>query len=78
MISQDNTSKALSDIGKWLNTRNCLREIQSSEDTPPFEVVKNIWEQISKSPKGGIVVKENLAIDEHNSSFERLNEEMPH
>ncbi|KAA0067299.1 ty3-gypsy retrotransposon protein [Cucumis melo var. makuwa] len=35
-------------------------------------------EQISKSLKGGIVIKENLAIDEHNSSSERSNEEVPH
>ncbi|KAA0054932.1 ty3-gypsy retrotransposon protein [Cucumis melo var. makuwa] len=47
-------------------------------DTPPFEVTKNIWEQISKPPKGGIVIKENPAIDEHNSLSERSNEEVPH
>ncbi|KAA0065417.1 ty3-gypsy retrotransposon protein [Cucumis melo var. makuwa] len=42
---------------------------------PLFEVAKNIWEQISKPPKGGIVIKENPAIDEHNSLSERSNEE---
>ncbi|KAA0048159.1 ty3-gypsy retrotransposon protein [Cucumis melo var. makuwa] len=78
MTSQDNTSKAFSDIGKRANTRSRSREIQSSEDTPPFEVAKNIWEQISKPPKGGIVIKENPAIDEHNSSSEHSNEEVPH
>ncbi|KAA0065378.1 ty3-gypsy retrotransposon protein [Cucumis melo var. makuwa] len=77
MTSQGNTSKALSDIGKWPNTRSRSREIQSSEDMPPFEVAKNIWEQISKPPKGGIVIKENPAIDEHNSLSERSNEEVP-
>ncbi|TYK10708.1 ty3-gypsy retrotransposon protein [Cucumis melo var. makuwa] len=69
MTSQGNTSKALSDIGKRPNTRSRSREIQSSEDMPPFEVAKNIWEQISKPPKGGIVIKENPAIDEHNSLY---------
>ncbi|KAA0025354.1 ty3-gypsy retrotransposon protein [Cucumis melo var. makuwa] len=43
---------------------------------PPFEVAKNIWEQISKPPKCGIVIKENPAIDEHNSLSERSNEEV--
>ncbi|KAA0031754.1 ty3-gypsy retrotransposon protein [Cucumis melo var. makuwa] len=77
MTSQGNTSKALSDIGKRPNTRSRSREIQSSEDMPPFDVAKNIWEQISKPPKGGIVIKENPAIDEHNSLSERSNEEVP-
>ncbi|KAA0039052.1 ty3-gypsy retrotransposon protein [Cucumis melo var. makuwa] len=45
---------------------------------PPFKVPKNIWEQFSKPPKGGIVIKENPVIDEHNSSSERSNEETPH
>ncbi|KAA0059879.1 ty3-gypsy retrotransposon protein [Cucumis melo var. makuwa] len=76
--SQGNTSKALSDIGKRPNTRSRLREIQSSEDMSPFEVAKNIWEPISKPPKGGIVINENLVIDEHNSSSERSNEKVPH
>ncbi|TYK06432.1 uncharacterized protein E5676_scaffold163G001350 [Cucumis melo var. makuwa] len=44
---------------------------------PPFEVAKNIWEQISKPLKGGVVIKENPAIDEHNSLSERSNEEVP-
>ncbi|TYK24168.1 ty3-gypsy retrotransposon protein [Cucumis melo var. makuwa] len=78
MTSQGNTSKALSDIGKRPNTRSRSREIQSSEDMPPFEVAKNIWEQISKPPKGGIVIKENHAIDEHYSSSKPSSEEMPH
>ena len=78
MTSQGNTSKALNDIGKWPNTHSRSREIQSSEDTTPFEVAKNIWEQISKLSKGGIVIKENPAIDEHNLSFECSNEEVPH
>ncbi|KAA0045444.1 ty3-gypsy retrotransposon protein [Cucumis melo var. makuwa] len=78
MTSQDNTSKALRDIDKRPNTRSRSMEIQSSEDTPPFEVTKNIWEKISKPPKGGIVIKENPAIDEHNSSSEHSNEEVPH
>ena len=77
MTSQGNTSKALSDIGKRPNTRSRSREIQSSEDMPPFDVAKNIWEPISKPPKGGIVIKENLAIDEHNSLSDRSNEEAP-
>ncbi|KAA0058531.1 ty3-gypsy retrotransposon protein [Cucumis melo var. makuwa] len=76
MTSQGNTSKALNDIGKWPNTHSRSREIQSSEDTTPFEVAKNIWEQISKLSKGGIVIKENPAIDEHNLSFECSNEEL--
>ncbi|KAA0043321.1 ty3-gypsy retrotransposon protein [Cucumis melo var. makuwa] len=74
MTSQGNTFKALSDIGKRPNTRSRSREIQSSEDMPPFEVVK-IWEQISKPPKGEVVIKENPAIDEHNSLSERSNDE---
>ncbi|KAA0056499.1 ty3-gypsy retrotransposon protein [Cucumis melo var. makuwa] len=37
MTSQGNTSKALSDIGKRPNTRSRSREIQSSEDMPPFD-----------------------------------------
>ncbi|KAA0056121.1 ty3-gypsy retrotransposon protein [Cucumis melo var. makuwa] len=78
MTSQGNTSKALSDIGKRPNTRSRSREIQSSEDMPPFEVAKNIWEKISKPPKGGIVIKENHAIDEHYSSSKPSSEEMPH
>ncbi|KAA0046294.1 ty3-gypsy retrotransposon protein [Cucumis melo var. makuwa] len=77
MTSQGNTSKVLSDIGKRPDTRSCLRKIQSSEDMPPFEVAKNIWEQISKPPKGEIIIKENLAINEHNLSSERSNEKVP-
>ncbi|KAA0051097.1 ty3-gypsy retrotransposon protein [Cucumis melo var. makuwa] len=45
---------------------------------PPLEVAKNIWEQISKPPKAGIIIKENHVIDEHNSSFESSNEEVPY
>ncbi|KAA0055534.1 ty3-gypsy retrotransposon protein [Cucumis melo var. makuwa] len=45
---------------------------------PPFEVAKNILEQISKPPKGGIVIKENHAIDEYYSSSKPSSEEMPH
>ncbi|KAA0050397.1 ty3-gypsy retrotransposon protein [Cucumis melo var. makuwa] len=78
MTSQSNTSKALSNISKRPNTRSRSREIKSSEDMPPFEVAKNIWEQISKPPKGGIVIKENSAIDEHNSLSDRSNEKVPH
>ncbi|KAA0047487.1 ty3-gypsy retrotransposon protein [Cucumis melo var. makuwa] len=78
MTSQDNTSKNLSDINKRSNTRNCLRETQSSEDMSPFEVAKNIWEQLPKPLKGEIIFKENLVIDEHNSSLKHSNEEMPH
>ncbi|KAA0060396.1 ty3-gypsy retrotransposon protein [Cucumis melo var. makuwa] len=77
MTSQGNTSKALSDIGKRPNTRNRSREIQSFEDMPHFEVAKNVWEQISKPPKGGIVIKENPTIDEHNSLSKHSNEEAP-
>ncbi|KAA0055890.1 ty3-gypsy retrotransposon protein [Cucumis melo var. makuwa] len=77
MTYQGNTSKALSDISKRPNTRSRSREIQSSEDMPPFEVAKNIWEQISKPPKGGVVIKKNPTIDEHNSLSERSNEEAP-
>ncbi|TYK15843.1 ty3-gypsy retrotransposon protein [Cucumis melo var. makuwa] len=67
MTSQGNTSKTLSDINKQPNTCCHSREIRSSENTPSFEVAKNIWEQISKAPKGGIVIKENPVLDEHNS-----------
>ncbi|KAA0066971.1 ty3-gypsy retrotransposon protein [Cucumis melo var. makuwa] len=77
MTSQCNTSKALSDIGKWPNTCSRSREIQSSKDMPLFEVAKNIWEQISKPPKGGIVIKDNPTIDKHNSLSERSKEEAP-
>ncbi|KAA0061208.1 ty3-gypsy retrotransposon protein [Cucumis melo var. makuwa] len=77
MASQGNTSKALSDIDKRPNTCSRSREIQPSQYMPPFEVAKNIWEQISKPPKGGIVIKENPAIDEHNSLSEHSNEEAP-
>ncbi|KAA0043179.1 ty3-gypsy retrotransposon protein [Cucumis melo var. makuwa] len=78
MTSQGNTSKAFSDISQRPNTRSHSKEIQSSKDMPPFEVAKNIWEQISKPLKGEIVIKEIPAIDEHNSSFECSNEEVPH
>ena len=43
-----------------------------------FEVAKDIWEQMSKPPKGGIVTKKNLVIGEHNSSSKRSNKEMHH
>ena len=43
-----------------------------------FEVAKNIWKQLSKSPKGGIIIKENNVNDEKISSSECSNEEMPH
>ncbi|TYK16273.1 retrotransposon protein putative ty3-gypsy sub-class [Cucumis melo var. makuwa] len=52
MTSQGNTSKALSDIGKRPNTRSRSREIQSSEDMPPFEVAKNIWSKSLSHQKG--------------------------
>ena len=45
---------------------------------PSFEAAKNIWEQLSKPPKGGIIVEENPVIDEQISSCERSNEKMPH
>ena len=77
MTFQGNTSKALGDISKRPNTRSRSRKFYSFEDVPHFEVAKNIWEQISSPPKSGIVIKENLVIDEHNSSSERLNEEGP-
>ncbi|KAA0035895.1 ty3-gypsy retrotransposon protein [Cucumis melo var. makuwa] len=70
MTSKGNTFKALSDISKRLNTHSCLKKAQSYEDMLPLEVAKNIWEQLSKPPKGGIVIKENLVIDEHISSLE--------
>ncbi|KAA0025793.1 ty3-gypsy retrotransposon protein [Cucumis melo var. makuwa] len=44
----------------------------------PLKSQRILWEQISKPPKGGIVIKENSMIDEHNLSFERSNEEVPH
>uniref|UniRef100_A0A9I9E954 Ty3-gypsy retrotransposon protein n=1 Tax=Cucumis melo TaxID=3656 RepID=A0A9I9E954_CUCME len=44
----------------------------------PFKVAKNIWENFSKPPKGGIVIKENHVIDEHNSSSEHSSEETPY
>ncbi|KAA0052352.1 ty3-gypsy retrotransposon protein [Cucumis melo var. makuwa] len=78
MTSKDNTSKTLNDICKQPNTRNRSRETQSSEDMPHFDVAKNIWEQIPKPPKKEFVIKENLVINKHKSSFERLNEEVPH
>ena len=78
MTSQGNTSKALSDISKQPNTHNRSRETQSSDNMPPFEVPKNIWEQIFKRPKGEIVIKENSMIDEQNLSSKRSNEEVPH
>ena len=33
---------------------------------------------MSKPPKDGIVIKENIVIDERNSSFEHPNKEIPH
>ncbi|KAA0063235.1 ty3-gypsy retrotransposon protein [Cucumis melo var. makuwa] len=78
MTSQSNTSKALSDISKRPKTHSRSRETQSYKDMPPFEVANNIWEQFSKQPKGGIIIKENLVINKHNSSFELSNEETPH
>ncbi|KAA0041995.1 ty3-gypsy retrotransposon protein [Cucumis melo var. makuwa] len=78
MTSQDITFKALNDINKWPNTCSCSRETQSSKDMPPFEIEKHVWEQISKPLKSGVVIKENLMTDEHNSSSEHSNEEVPH
>ena len=78
MTSQGNTFKAPSDISKQPNTRSRSRETQSSEKISSFEVTKNIWEQLSKPSKGGIIIKENPAIDEQIFSCERLNEETPH
>ena len=78
MTSQGNTFKAPSAIGKQPNSRGRSRETQSSEEMSSFEAAKNIWEQLSKPPKGGIIIKENPLIDEQISSCERSNEEMPH
>ena len=78
MTSQGNTSKALSNINKRPNTRSCSKETQSSKDMPPFKVAKNIWKQISKPPKGRIIIKENPVTDKYNSSSERSNDEVPH
>ena len=78
MTSQGNTFKATSDIGKQPNTRSRSRKTQPSKEMSSFEVAKNIWEQLSKPPKGGIIIKENLVIDEQISFCERSNEEMPH
>ncbi|KAA0033276.1 ty3-gypsy retrotransposon protein [Cucumis melo var. makuwa] len=78
MTSKGNASKALSDISMRPNTHNRSKETQSYKDMSPFEATKNIWEQFSKPPKGGIVIKENHVIDEHDSSFEHSSEEMPH
>ncbi|KAA0061275.1 ty3-gypsy retrotransposon protein [Cucumis melo var. makuwa] len=64
MTSKGNTSKALSGINKRLNTPIRSKKTQSSKDMQTFEVVKNIWEQVSKPPKGGIIIKENPVIDE--------------
>ncbi|KAA0066364.1 ty3-gypsy retrotransposon protein [Cucumis melo var. makuwa] len=78
MTLKGNTSKALSDISKRRNTCNRSRETQSYEDMAPFEVAKNVWEQLSRQLQGEIVIKENPAIDKHNLSFEHLTEETPH
>ena len=78
MTSHDNTSKAPSDIDKQPNTRNPSRETQSYEEMPSSEVAKNNWEQLSKPPKCGIIIKENVVINEQISSCKRSNEEMPH
>ena len=43
-----------------------------------FEITKNIWEQLPKPSKVGVIIKENIVIDEQISSSEHLNEEMPH
>ncbi|TYK22608.1 gag-pol polyprotein [Cucumis melo var. makuwa] len=74
MTSKGNTSKALSDFSKRPNTRSHSRKTQSSEDIPPFEVANNIWEQMSKPPKDGIVTKENFVIDDNNLSSEHSND----
>ena len=78
MTFQDNTSKVPSDIGKQPNTCSRSREIQSSEEMPSFEIVKKIWKQLAKPPKGGIIIKENPMIEEQISSSEHSNEKMPH
>ncbi|KAA0049827.1 ty3-gypsy retrotransposon protein [Cucumis melo var. makuwa] len=78
MMSKGNTSKALSDISKRPNTHSHLWKTQSSKEMSPFEVARNIWEQLSKPPKGGIIIKENLVIDEHSSFFGSSDEETPH
>ena len=78
MTSQGNTSKSPSDIGKQPNTHDRSRETQSFEKMSSFEAAENIWKQLSKPPKGRIIVKENLVIGEKISSCERSNEEMPH
>ena len=45
---------------------------------PSFEIVKKIWKQLAKPPKGGIIIKENPMIEEQISSSEHSNEKMPH
>ena len=78
VTSKGKTSKTLSDISSRLDTCSRSKETQSYDDIPPFEVSMNSWEQLSKPPKGGIIIKDNLVIDEHILSFERSSEETPH
>ncbi|TYK03122.1 ty3-gypsy retrotransposon protein [Cucumis melo var. makuwa] len=74
MTSKGNTFKALS---MRPNIRSCSSETQSYEDMPPFDVAKNIWEQLSKPPKNGIIIKENSVIDEHNFPSDHSSKEIP-
>ena len=78
MTSQGNTFKAPNDIDKQPNTRSRSKETQSYEEMSSFEIVKNVWERLSKPLKGGVIIKENPAIDEQISSSEYSNEKMPH
>ncbi|KAA0037550.1 ty3-gypsy retrotransposon protein [Cucumis melo var. makuwa] len=77
MTSKGNTFKALSNINMRPNIRSCSSETQSYEDMPPFDVAKNIWEQLSKPPKNGIIIKENSVIDEHNFPSDHSSKEIP-
>ncbi|TYK13602.1 ty3-gypsy retrotransposon protein [Cucumis melo var. makuwa] len=88
MVDSERTEVSVSsESGMWVLGGNQVfsyltqvfsRETQPYEDMPSFEVTKNIWEQLLKPPKGGIVIKENPMIDKHNLSSKHSSEEMLH
>ncbi|TYK22893.1 ty3-gypsy retrotransposon protein [Cucumis melo var. makuwa] len=60
MISEGNTSKALSDISKRPNTHSRSREIQSSEDMPPFKFQRIFGNKSPSHQKGPAAWKAHL------------------
>ena len=58
MAFEGNTSETSSNVYARPITRSCSKEIQQFEELSLFEIVKNIWEQLSKQPKDGVFIRE--------------------